>query len=99
MLDSHPERLLGTDHPGPRSNHEVELHPEDTVLLYTDGLIEHGRTGLDEGIAELAAAAHELAGLPVDQLCDQLLARLLPDHADDDVALLAVRCHSQHTAD
>jgi PAS domain-containing protein len=96
ILGSPPQRLLGTDHPGPRSNHEVELHPEDTVLLYTDGLVEHGRTGLDEGIAQLAAAAGALAGLPVDQLCDQLIAQLLPDHADDDVALLAVRCHPQH---
>jgi serine phosphatase RsbU (regulator of sigma subunit) len=66
------------------------------VLLYTDGLIEHDRTDLDEGIARLAAAAADLAELPVDQFCDQLLARLLPDHADDDVALLALRCHPQH---
>jgi serine phosphatase RsbU (regulator of sigma subunit) len=94
-LASRPERLLGTDDPGARSNHQVTLYPGDTLLLYTDGLVEHGRTGVDEGIARLAAAVADLHPLPLQEYCDQLLDRLLPTRPDDDVAILAVRCHPQ----
>jgi serine phosphatase RsbU (regulator of sigma subunit) len=94
-LDSAPERLLGTDDAGSRSNHQATLYPDDTLLLYTDGLVEHGRTGVDEGIARLAAAATDLHPLPLEDYCDQLLDRLLPGRPDDDVAILAVRCHPQ----
>jgi len=94
-LTTPPERLLGTEHPGPRSNHQTVLHPGDTLLLYTDGLVEHGRTGLDEGIERLRTVAAELQALPVNQLCDELLDRILPCRADDDVALLVLRCHPQ----
>ena len=35
----------------------------------------------------------DLAAEPLEQLCDGLLAVLLADGAEDDVALLAVRAH------
>jgi|tagenome__1003787_1003787.scaffolds.fasta_scaffold20880624_1 sigma-B regulation protein RsbU (phosphoserine phosphatase) len=95
LLATPPERLLGTDDPGRRSNHQTVLCPGDTLLLYTDGLVEHGHTGLDDGIDRLSAVAAELHALPVDQFCDELLDRLLPCRGDDDVALLVVRCHPQ----
>jgi phosphoserine phosphatase RsbU/P len=98
-LTSPPERLLGTDNPGRRTNHRATLYPDDTLLLYTDGLVEHGRTGLDEGMVRLIRAAAELHALPVGELCDRILDRLLPGRADDDVALLAVRCHPQKQPD
>ena len=53
MLDTFPETLLGTGVARPRSNHLATLHPGDTVVFYTDGLVEHGRTGIDEGLARL----------------------------------------------
>jgi hypothetical protein len=37
----------------------------------------------------------ELAGRELDELCDELLARMLPEAPDDDVALVAVRLHPQ----
>ena len=94
VLTGHPERLLGTDDPGPRTDHEALLRPGDTVLLYTDGLVEHGHTGLDDGIAKLAAFLPGLRELSLEELCDRLLDGMLPSRADDDVALLAVRCTS-----
>jgi sigma-B regulation protein RsbU (phosphoserine phosphatase) len=93
-LDTPAERLLGVDEPGRRSDHEVTLGPGDTVLLFTDGLVEAGRVGIDDGLARLAGVLAESVGLPVEQLCDRLLERVVPGRATDDVALLAVRCAS-----
>jgi sigma-B regulation protein RsbU (phosphoserine phosphatase) len=95
VLDTRPERLLGTDWTGQRSDHEAVLHPGDTLLLVTDGMIEHGRRHIDEGMSRLAAELGTLADLPVEELCDQLLDRIVAGQPDDDVALLALRCHPQ----
>src|SRR4051794_23340106 len=59
LLDTPPERLLGTQFPRVRGDHEVELRAGDTVVLYTDGLIEHARTGIDEGIGRLTGLLPE----------------------------------------
>jgi serine phosphatase RsbU (regulator of sigma subunit) len=60
------------------------------VLLYTDGLIERRRSTLDDGFARLLEAAAGLESSPVEQLCDELFARLDPELTDD-IALLALR--------
>jgi anti-sigma regulatory factor (Ser/Thr protein kinase)/GAF domain-containing protein len=74
---------------------ESTLHPGDTIVLYTDGLIERRRESLDSGFARLRDAA---AAVPypteLDAVCDHLTSTLLADSADgaaDDVAVLAVR--------
>lgn len=95
VLTTRPERLLGTDAPGARGDHETILRPGSTVLLYTDGLVEQGHTCFDDGIAKLTEVLPRLHELPLDQLCDRLLDHMLPCRGDDDVALLAVRCHPQ----
>ncbi|ADB74292.1 SpoIIE family protein phosphatase [Geodermatophilus obscurus] len=96
LLDSPPERLLGADEPTLRTDHEATLQPGDTLILVTDGVVEHGRVDIDTGLARLTGALTELAGVPIDQLCDRLLDRIVPGRADDDIALLAVRCHPEH---
>jgi sigma-B regulation protein RsbU (phosphoserine phosphatase) len=93
VLDTRPEMLLGADAPVRRTDHEARLHPGDTLLFYTDGLVEHGRTLIDEGIARLTAVTAELGHLTVDGLCDQLLERIVRHRSDDDIAIVAVRCH------
>jgi sigma-B regulation protein RsbU (phosphoserine phosphatase) len=95
VLDTPPERLLGTEFSRPRTDHEVVLRAGDTVVLYTDGLIEHRRTGIDEGIARLTGVLPELADLPLEKLCDQLLDHIVAGRADDDIALLSLRCHAE----
>ena len=37
----------------------------------------------------------ELAGLPLDELLDEIIERLVQGRPDDDVALVAVRLHHQ----
>ncbi len=90
VLDRPPERLLGTDTASPRSDHEALVCPGDTLIFYTDGLVEIGRTGIDEGITRLAAELARLRAVPVDDLCDALLARIAPGRTDDDIAVLAL---------
>jgi serine phosphatase RsbU (regulator of sigma subunit) len=90
--------LLGADSTGERRDHDALLQPGETVVFYTDGLIEHGRTGIDEGITRLIDHLAELAGQPLEKLCDLLLDRIAPGRADDDIAILAVRCLPQDTA-
>jgi serine phosphatase RsbU (regulator of sigma subunit) len=90
-LSSRPERLLGLRERAQRTDHEAALWPGDTLLLYTDGLAEHGHHDLDDGIARITAILGELSERTLDALCDQLLDRLVTGHTDDDIALLAVR--------
>jgi phosphoserine phosphatase RsbU/P len=94
-LATRPEPLLGAESPQPRSNHTAHLGPGDTLVFYTDGLVEQGRTGIDDGLARLARLLTELGALGVDELCDELLARIVADRSEDDVAIVAVRCHPQ----
>ncbi len=91
LLERPAERLLGTGIPTRRSDHLVDLEPGDTVVLYTDGLIEHQRTGIDEGLRRLSAVLAGLAGRSASEICDEVLHRLITGPADDDVALLVVR--------
>jgi sigma-B regulation protein RsbU (phosphoserine phosphatase) len=96
VLGSPAERLLGTDSARPRTNHSVVLHPRDTVVFYTDGIVEHGRTGIDEGITRLTGVLEELRDLPLEELCDRLLSRIVGTRTDDDIAILAVRCDPEN---
>ena len=86
--------LLGVDPETRRTQSEVALDRGATVVFYTDGLIERRGQPLEEGLGRLKDLLGELAELPLQQLCDQVLERLLPG-ADDDIALLAVRLHRQ----
>lgn len=85
--------LLGFDPDTVRHEHGARLPVGGTLLLYTDGLVERRTQVIDDGIAALARHLAELAsaGTPLEELCDQLLDRMLPDRLEDDVALLAVR--------
>lgn len=93
VLERPSDLLLGVAPEVARQCHHVELRPGATVVLYTDGLVEHRDASLDDGLDRLVAAAPELAGLPVDDACDRLLARLDPDRTDD-LALMALRVGS-----
>ena len=97
LPEGEADLLLGIDPDSPRTESEVVLERGTTVLLYTDGLVERRGQGLDEGLQRLRETLAELVPQPLDleQLCDHVLARLLPDRPEDDVALVAVRLHPQ----
>ncbi|MGY2065248.1 SpoIIE family protein phosphatase [Blastococcus sp. SYSU DS0619] len=89
-----PERaglLLGVDPTRTRSEQTAVIQPGSTLLLYTDGLVERRDQVFDDGIELLGQALAELCHLPVATMSDRLIDRLLPEGAEDDVALVAVR--------
>ncbi|CAN5284765.1 hypothetical protein BH18ACT9_BH18ACT9_20980 [soil metagenome] len=87
--------LLGVMRDAKRDEHDLLLERDATVLLYTDGLVERRGEDIDTGIARLLATVEELRHLPLVELCDELLDRMLPAGHDDDVALAAIRLHTQ----
>jgi serine phosphatase RsbU (regulator of sigma subunit) len=97
VLDTEPNLLLGLIPDAPRHDHVVELRNGDTVLLYTDGLVERRGASVDEGVEQLRRLLEELAPErpTLDDLLDTVLARMRADDGEDDVALIAVRLHHQ----
>jgi serine phosphatase RsbU (regulator of sigma subunit) len=83
--------MLGVDCAAERSEYERELAPGSTVLLYTDGLVERHGSTLDVGTSRLCDELGELAGKPLEELCDALLDRMLRGTRQDDVAIVAFR--------
>lgn len=70
---------------------DVELRAGDTVLLYTDGLIERRDESIDAGLGRLRETFTR-APRDIQELCSQLLAEVPGGPIlQDDVALLAVR--------
>lgn len=88
-----PELLLGIVPGGERAEAVAVVPVGATVLLYSDGLVERRGQNLDDGIELLRTTLAGLVeeGCDLDTLGDELLARLLPERPDDDVALVAVR--------
>jgi serine phosphatase RsbU (regulator of sigma subunit)/anti-sigma regulatory factor (Ser/Thr protein kinase) len=69
----------------------VRLDPGDTLILYTDGLIERRGSQLAAGEEALVEAAREAPGEP-ELMCPTIIARLTMDtEVQDDVAILAIR--------
>ncbi|NUH43252.1 SpoIIE family protein phosphatase [Streptomyces samsunensis] len=72
---------------------EVEL-PEDSLLvLYTDGLIRTRDGDLDERREMLRRSLIDAPG-SLEGACDAVLRTMLPDRAEDDIALLLARTRS-----
>jgi serine phosphatase RsbU (regulator of sigma subunit) len=87
--------LLGIDPATERVESEVTLDRGATLLLFTDGLVERRGQSIDDGLTRLRDTLRALAAdaVSLDDLCDQVLARMLPPRPEDDVALVAVRLH------
>jgi len=69
---------------------QVALPEGATLVLYTDGLVEHRDRDIDAGIDELAAVLTHLPG-SLSETPGALVAALVPGEPDDDVAVLAAQ--------
>ncbi|WP_410671694.1 PP2C family protein-serine/threonine phosphatase [Amycolatopsis sp. cmx-4-68] len=81
-------RGVGFPDPGSPSLVEVDLAPGDTLLLYTDGLVE-SRKNIDEGQARLLPLARALRTRPAGVLPRELVSRMhdVVQYADDTVVI------------
>ena len=89
--------LLGIDPSARRTDAAVSLPRGSTVLLYTDGLVERRGQDVVDGVELLRGVVAELVAQQVglDDLCDEVLRRMLPEFPEDDVALVAIRLHPE----
>jgi len=82
---------LGIDDRVKADEAEYPVHPGDTLLLFTDGLVERRRESISTGFDRLRDAFVN-APADVEQLCDYVLERTVTEQAShDDIAVLAVR--------
>ena len=96
FVDCDPGPPIGT-FPGTYAETLVQLGAADTVVLYTDGLVERRTEDLDRGLERLRQALAELK-LPPEAVADHVLRTLGRTRGgDDDVALL-VFAHAAATA-
>lgn len=76
----------------PRPQASVPYRPGDTLVLYTDGLIERRGEDIDAGLGRLTDVLSECGRLGTEQLADTVLARLgVSSGGRDDIALIVVR--------
>jgi serine phosphatase RsbU (regulator of sigma subunit)/CheY-like chemotaxis protein len=68
----------------------LTVPPGALLLLYTDGLVEERDENLADGLARLAGCFDHV-DRPLEVLCDDVLARMVPGEKNDDIALLAAR--------
>ncbi|MFC4944570.1 SpoIIE family protein phosphatase [Pseudonocardia sp. GCM10023141] len=90
LLPGGADVVLGVDPDAARRDHEVRLTPGDTLLLYTDGLVERRRDPDDEASELLLDLVREAAGLTLEQFCDHIVRGSRADTGDD-VVVLALR--------
>jgi len=85
----------------PRQQYAFRLPPGNTAVLYSDGLVENRKRGLDAGLDELVAVAGQAPADVVEdpeRLLGYLVERMLTGYEqDDDVTVLVL--HIPHRDD
>jgi serine phosphatase RsbU (regulator of sigma subunit)/CheY-like chemotaxis protein/anti-sigma regulatory factor (Ser/Thr protein kinase) len=82
---------LGIDDRVKADEAEYAVNAGDTLLLFTDGLVERRRESINTGFDRLRDAFSS-APDDVEELCDYILERTVTEQAShDDIAVLAVR--------
>jgi serine phosphatase RsbU (regulator of sigma subunit)/CheY-like chemotaxis protein/anti-sigma regulatory factor (Ser/Thr protein kinase) len=82
---------LGIDDRVRADEAEYAVSPGDTLLLFTDGLVERRRESINTGFDRLRDAFTN-APADVEELCDYVLERTVSEQVShDDIAVMAVR--------
>lgn len=93
LLDQATDPPLGAhSEDEPRPQVRLPYTPGDTLVLYTDGLVERRDEDIDTSLARLTDALSRYSRFSPERLADALLARLgVSAGARDDIALVIVR--------
>ena len=78
----------------PRRQHCLAFRPGDSILVFTDGLIERRSEDIDEGRARLSAALLALVDTDLGGALRDIVAAVADETQNDDVAAVALRRHS-----
>lgn len=91
--------LLGMDPDFGYEDVTVRLRDGDTLLFFTDGLIERREEPISAALDDLAAAATAACrpGVPVSACADEIMASAVSD-TQDDACLVAIRVTTRHMA-
>jgi anti-sigma regulatory factor (Ser/Thr protein kinase)/putative methionine-R-sulfoxide reductase with GAF domain len=93
MIEITPAPPLGAFPYGSCREHEMSLAPGETLLFYTDGLVERPKIPLTHSIGELVKAVR--AASSAEEACELAVENLVPlEGLRDDVAIVAM----QHTS-
>jgi GAF domain-containing protein len=90
LLDLAPGLLLGAGG-DERVTTTVALRAGDTLLGYTDGLVERRDEDIDVGLARLVRACEAAPDAPLAAWLDSVVRSVRDPHRDDDVAVVALR--------
>ncbi len=91
QLSDPPGLLLGVRPDAVYRNATIHLDLGDVLLFYTDGLVEHRRRSLEEGLASVIRTVDDAIGSRPHQPLTALLARLHRANPEDDTCVLAAR--------
>jgi serine phosphatase RsbU (regulator of sigma subunit) len=69
----------------------VEVHHDDLLVLYTDGLVERRGEHLDKGIDRLASYLAATRDASLESMLAEIVQELVGDAPEDDVAIVAAR--------
>jgi serine phosphatase RsbU (regulator of sigma subunit)/PAS domain-containing protein len=86
-----PGLLLGVRPGAVYRNSTITLDLGDVLLLYTDGLVEHRRRSLEEGLASVIQTVDDAIGSRPHQPLTALLGQLHRANPEDDTCVLAAR--------
>ncbi len=75
----------------PRSTAVCQLDVGDSLVCYTDGLVEHHAEAIEAGRRRLLDVATATAGAPLQTMVGDLVARVPHPDRPDDIVVLAVR--------
>ena len=95
VLETTPELLVGLRPDDERSDHTHVLPPGSTLLLFTDGVVEHRGRSIDDGLDDLRRVLARHASGTLQDLLEHVVAELVGDFARRRLRVLAVRAHPE----
>ena len=92
LLDEGLAPPLGVTGAAPAAGNTVAVEPGDTLVLYTDGIVERRGEPVTDGLERLRVVATEAADLDAEACCDRIVTAMLGSEGHgDDAAVVAVQ--------